>query len=224
MKRSERRRRAATRLQARVEAARAARRLPRGRPDAPRVRAAHAPAQADRDLAAAVARTVGTLDRGRRPARPAGASHIRRRRRRDALGRLRDQRLRRSQLRPAGRAHARPPARRRRVAPAEALFLFVALGLVAVWLALQLDPLCAALRRRGRPARRDLSLAQALRARAAVLSRRRFRLVDPDGIRRADRRSAEDRLAAAHSPSCSGPRSTTRCTRWWIARTTSASA
>ncbi len=32
------------------------------------------------------------------------------------------------------------PLAARRVAPAEALFLFVALGLVAVWLALQLDP------------------------------------------------------------------------------------
>ena len=41
---------------------------------------------------------------------------------------------------PAGRAHAPPAARDRRVAPAEALLLFVALGLVAVWLALQLDP------------------------------------------------------------------------------------
>ena len=54
---------------------------------------------------------------------------------------------------PLGRAHARPSARRAAASrPAEALLLFAALGLVAVWLALRLDPLRAALRGRGRRA------------------------------------------------------------------------
>ena len=82
-----------------------------------------------------------------------------------------------------------------RVSPAEALLLFAALGLVAVWLALQLDPVRAALRGRGRSARRHLSLAQAHRARAAVLPRRRLRLVHPDGVRGADGGGAENRVA-----------------------------
>ena len=65
-------------LQAGMEAASAARRVPRARPDAPRVRAPHAPAQADRHLAPALARAVGTLDRGRWPARSAHLVHIHR--------------------------------------------------------------------------------------------------------------------------------------------------
>ncbi len=66
---------------------------------------------------------------------------LHRRRRRDALGRLRDQRLRRPRPRPRSRAHPGPPARgRARGAGARRSLLFVALGLVAVWLALQLDP------------------------------------------------------------------------------------
>jgi 4-hydroxybenzoate polyprenyltransferase len=65
---------------------------------------------------------------------------VRGRRRRDALGRLRHQRLRRPRLRPEVERTKDRPLAARRIAPAEALFLFVALGLVAVWLALQLDP------------------------------------------------------------------------------------
>ena len=47
---------------------------------------------------------------------------------RDALGRLRDQRLRRSRVRPARAPHRRPAARAASVSPAEALALFAVLG------------------------------------------------------------------------------------------------
>ena len=84
------------------------------------------------------------------------------------------------------------PLAARRVAPGEALLLFAALGLVAVWLALQLDPSRAALRgRRAACSTVTYPWLKRIRAPAAVLPRRRLRLVDPDGFRRADRRSAE---------------------------------
>ena len=60
----------------------------------------------------------------------------------DALGRLRDQRLRRPLARPAGRAHAGPPARdRRRSRGREALMVFAVLMLAAFALVLTLNRL-----------------------------------------------------------------------------------
>ncbi len=67
-------------VQAQVRAACRTRVFPRARQDARRVRAAHAPAPADRHLAAAVAGALGPLDRGRGPAGCADPAGLRRRR------------------------------------------------------------------------------------------------------------------------------------------------
>ena len=128
----------------------------------------------DRHLALALADVMGGVDRRTRQARPAPIPDLRRGHGDHAIRRLCDQRLRGSQLRPARRAHAGAPARgrthhhRRGVDPVRG-----AVACRAAARAAAEQSLCCG--RRRRVSRGDLSVRQAIPARAAALSGSRLR-------------------------------------------------
>ena len=161
------------------------------------VRAADARAQADRLAAAPVADPVGAVDRRRGRARRRDRARVRGRGVRHALGRMRHQRLRGPPDRPARAAHEGPAHRERQGEAgrgARAVLRAVPRGARA-----RAHPERAhgGALFRGRGARRGLPVHEAVDASATDPSRRRVRVGDPDGVRRAHRRNAAARVAAA---------------------------
>ena len=84
-------------------------------------------------------------------------------------------------------AHARPPARHGPGRSDRSAGAVRGLGLIALGLALTLNPLTQLLTLIGARARGHVSVLEALLPAAAVLSRRRVHLVGADGLRGADR-------------------------------------
>ena len=117
------------------------------------------------------------------------------------------------------------PLAARRVSPTEALVLFVALGLIALYLVTRLDPLHHQAGRHRRAAHRLLSVPQALLPAAAAVPRHLLRRLErarwPSRRRTACCRASP---GCCTSPRSCGPRSTTPSTPWSTARTTSRSA
>ena len=91
------------------------------------------------------------------------------------------------------------PLAARRVSPTEALVLFVALGLIALYLVTRLDPFTIKLAVHRRAAHRLLSVPQALLPAAAAVPRDLLRRLErAHGLCGAGRRAAARRLGAVH--------------------------
>ena len=193
---------------------------PRAAAAAGRLRAADAPRPPRRHLPAAVAHALGAVDRGRPDAYGEAAARVHRRHRGDALGRLRDQRLRGPQHRPAREAHAAAAARRAAGVALRGAGAVRAAGAARAVAGHAARPEDRVLLVRRRSADRELSVREAVLPAAAVLARGGLRLGGADGVRRDAGRPCRASAGCCSSSRCCGPASTTRSTPWSIATTT----